>query len=189
MQEIESLSRRTAGRLSQGEYVANRLKVSVEAVENALLGNLSSQEQRLFHLILGQRSIHRQVAEVVMICKEKNPDYFQQFPGLTIFLGGGGKEAEYYRYTIESTHSAFNHQYADVPIYDFTELPFPGNDFDMSGIDHRHFHRFAVAYGLSIPEEEGSELKLPSLFPRITPRRPQPITPEIGRYPEDNSSM
>ncbi len=69
-----------------------------------------------------------------------------------------------------------------------TALPFP-SDFDMSGIDRRHFHRFAVAYGLSIPKDEGPELKRTCLFPRITLRPPQPITPETGRYPDDHSSM
>lgn len=139
------------------------------------------------HLILGQRLIQRQVAKVVMTCKEKAPDYFQQSP-LRVFLGGGGKEAEFYRETIESTHFAFNQRYADVPAYNLEDLPFPDN-FDMNGIDLRHFHRFAIAYGLSIPEYQAPELKLPSQF-KVKPQpQYQPITPEIGRYPDDNSSM
>lgn len=188
LQDIEALSRRTANQPSQGEHIANKLKVTDEAVARALQGNRSVQEQRLLHLILGQGSIHRQVAKVVVTCKKKAPDYFKQSSGLSVFLGGGGKEAEYYRDTIESTHAAFNHQYAGIPAYDLRQLPFPDN-FDMSGIDRRHFHRFAIAYGLSIPKDEGPDFGLPNLFSVKPPRLPQPFTPESGRYPDDHSSM
>jgi hypothetical protein len=108
---------------------------------------------------------------------------------LTIFLGGGGRESKYYQDTIESTYSAYNHQYADVPLYQMKELPFPESDFDMSGIERCYFHRFAVAYGLSIPEAEAPEVHLPSRFPYKPPQPFQPTTPEIGRYPDDHSSM
>lgn len=69
------------------------------------------------------------------------------------------------------------------------ELPFPKDDFDMSGIKPSYFHRFAVAYGLSIPEAETPEIKLPSRLTIQPPQPAQPITPEIGRYPDHNSSM
>jgi len=196
LQDIKALSKSIANQPSKGDYIANKLKVTYianqfkvtkEVVENALLENRSPEKKRLLHLILGQRLIQRQVAKVVMTCKEKAPDYFQQSP-LRVFLGGGGKEAEFYRETIESTHFAFNQRYADVPAYNLEDLPFPDN-FDMNGIDLRHFHRFAIAYGLSIPEYQAPELKLPSQF-KVKPQpQYQPITPEIGRYPDDNSSM
>lgn len=188
LKDIENLSRCTANHPTQGEHIANKLRVTNEAVERALQENRSFQEQKLLHLILGQGAIQGQVAKVVVNCKEKAPEYFKQSSGLRVFLGGGGKEAEYYRDTIESTHSALNHQHAGISAYNLRELPFPDN-FDMSGIDRRHFHRFAIAYGLSIPKDEGPSLSLPSLFP-VKPQQPHiPYAPESGRYPDDHSSM
>ena len=109
------------------------------------------------------------VAEVVVTCKEKNPEYFKSSSSLIVFLGGGGGISEFYRHTIESTHTAFDHKYAGIPVYDLRDVPFPGqggteaDKFDMSGIEHSHFHRFSIAYGLSIPEYEAPEV---TGFPR-----------------------
>ncbi|BAZ08924.1 hypothetical protein NIES4071_07300 [Calothrix sp. NIES-4071] len=122
-----------------------------------------------------------------MTSKAKNREYFEQSSKLRLFLGGGGRVSEFYQDTIESTHCTCNHKYAGVPPYIVEELPFPDN-FDMGGIQKDHFHRFAVAYGLSIPEE-ALEFKLPSRLPYQPPQLVQPVTPQIGRYPDDNSSM
>ena len=71
-----------------------------------------------------------------LLITENRPDFINlhctvpHHAGIIIF-----KHDRDYRHTIESTHSAFNHQYADVPAYDLTDLPSPGNDFEMSGID------------------------------------------------------
>ncbi|MBD2014348.1 hypothetical protein H6F96_10230 [Microcoleus sp. FACHB-53] len=166
-QAIESLSTRLAkiNPIRSGEYIANKLKLSNEATENALKQTQLSQERRLLHLILGQRLIHRQVAKVVMITKEKNPNYYSESSTLPIFIAGGGGIVKFYRDTIESTYLAFGHQYAGVPAYAVKELPPPLGDFSLSGIQPSHFHRFAVAYGLSIPEAEAPEVQLPRLFP------------------------
>jgi hypothetical protein len=176
-----------------GELIVNKFKITDKMIEKNLLNNISPQEEKLLHLILGQRLIHQQVAKVVMASVEKQRQYFQQALkeawSLVIFMGGGGKESQYYYETIQSTYSAFNHQYADVPPYQMKELPFPKDDFDMSGIKPSYFHRFAIAYGLSVPEAEAPEIKLPSCFPIQPSQAVQPIIPEIGRYPDDNSSM
>lgn len=191
LQEIQAISENIANLYStvHGDFIANKFKVTQRAIEKTLQSNVPPQTEKLLHLILGQSSIHSQVAKVIMTSKEKNREYFQRSSSLTIFLGGGGRESQYYQDTIQSTYSACNHQYADVPSYQVEELPFPKGNFDMSGIERLYFHRFAVAYGLSIPEAEAPEVCLPSRFPRQPPQPVQPTTPEIGRYPDDHSSM
>ncbi|AFZ04839.1 hypothetical protein Osc7112_0206 [Oscillatoria nigro-viridis PCC 7112] len=204
LQNIESLSKQV-GLQSPNEpyHVANSVdvgfngKVTTESIERALRNQPSIEKQMILNLILlGQRRIHRQVAEVVVTCKEKNPEYFKSSSSLRVFLGGGGGISEFYRHTIESTHTAFDHKYAGIPVYDLRDVPFPGqggteaDKFDMSGIEHSHFHRFSIAYGLSIPDYEASEVTgFPRQFPIVPPPPHQPITPESGRYPDDHSSM
>lgn len=202
LEQIYSLSASIARSLQKGEYVANKtfiaeghFRVSVEGVKSHLQKAQDIQSQKLLHLILAQHLIHRQVAQTIWACKEKNPDHFKKASSLIVFLGGGGKNSEYYRDTIESTYTAFGHQYAGIPIYELREVPSPSKrgtgveDFNMSGINHSNFHRFAIAYGLSIPDYEAPEVKLPRQFPDVPPRPHQPIIPESGRYPDDHSSM
>ena len=174
MQNIESLSQQI-GPQSPNEhyYVANSVdvgfngKVTTESIERALRNQPSIKNQMILYLILlGQRRIHRQVAEVIVTCKEKSPEYFKSSSSLIVFLGGGGGRSKFYRHTIESTHTAFDHKYAGIPVYDLRDVPFPGqggteaDQFDMSGIEHSHFHRFSIAYGLSIPEYQTRNYRL-----------------------------
>ena len=174
MQNIESLSQQI-GPQSPNEhyYVANSVdvgfngKVTTESIERALRNQPSIKNQMILYLILlGQRRIHRQVAEVIVTCKEKSPEYFKSSSSLIVFLGGGGGISKFYRHTIESTHTAFDHKYAGIPVYDLRDVPFPGqggteaDQFDMSGIEHSHFHRFSIAYGLSIPEYQTRNYRL-----------------------------
>jgi hypothetical protein len=193
--EINNLSTRLSsyGLVAGGEFIVNKFKVTDKVIEKQLLNNISPQDEKLLHLILGQGFIHRQVAKVVMTSIEKNRQYFQNSSkeafNLVIFLGGGGRESDYYYDTIKTTYTAFNHQHAGVPPYQVQELPFPKDDFDMSGIKQSYFHRFAVAYGLSIEEYNAPDIKLPSRSLILPPQAAQPFTPEIGRYPDDNSSM
>lgn len=204
MQNIESLSQQIGPQSPNEHYhVANSVdvgfngKVTTESIERALRNQPSIEQQMILNLILlGQRQIHRQVAEVIVTCKEKSPEYFKSSSSLRVFLGGGGGISKFYRHTIESTHTAFDHKYAGIPVYDLRDVPFPGqggteaDQFDMSGIEHSHFHRFSIAYGLSIPEYEAPEVTgFPGQFPIVPEPPPQPITPESGRYPDDHSSM
>jgi len=204
LQNIESLSKQVGPQSPNEHYhVANSVdvgfngKVTIELIKKALENQPSIEEQMILNLILlGQRRIHRQVAEVVVTCKEKSPEYFKSSSSLRVFLGGGGGISEFYRHTIESTHAAFDHKYAGIPVYDLRDVPFPGqggteaDKFDMSGIEHSHFHRFSIAYGLSIPDYEAPEVTgFPRQFPIVPSPPHQPITPESGRYPDDNSSM
>jgi molecular chaperone DnaK (HSP70) len=186
LQDIQNLSEVLMGATKRGDFICNRFKVTDKIIEKNLLESITPQQEKLLHLILEQASIHKQVGKVIMKSKAKNKDN-----NLVIFLGGGGRESQYYSDTIKSTYFAFNHQYAGVPKYEVQELPFPKDDLDMNGIQHNRFHRFAVAYGLSIPEYQAPEVKLPSRFPYKPPKLLPSIltTPEIGRYPDDNSSM
>ncbi len=189
LQEIQLLSESIANSSNKGDFIANKFNVTERAIKKKLQSNISPQTEKLLHLILGQSSIHRQVAKVIMTSKEKNRDDLPKASSLIIFLGGGGRESQYYQDTILTTYFAYNHQYADVPPYQVKELPFPQDSFDMSGIERHYFHRFAIAYGLSIPKYEAPEVGLPSRFPKEPPQQFKPFTPEIGRYPDDNSSM
>ncbi|MEB3281409.1 MAG: hypothetical protein VKK42_21055 [Lyngbya sp.] len=172
-----------------GERVANKIlvgnsKVFVEDVELQLQKASNPETQKLLHLILAQNLIHREVATVIVGCQKKFPSYFQQSPKLGIFLGGGGRNIEYYRETIESTYIAFGHKQADIPVYQLKELPFPA-DFDLSRLQPNNlFHRFAIAYGLSVPEGEGPEIKgYPRQFPDAPP--PPPRRERLPQLPTD----
>jgi hypothetical protein len=192
LEEINSLSKSLADSWfpEKGEYIVNQFGVTNRLIAKTLQSDISPQKEKLLYLILGQYLIRKLVANVVMTSKTKNREYFQQSLSLRLFIGGGGSESKFYQNTIDSTHCAFGHKYAGVPMYDVQELAFP-DGLDMNGINKYHFHRFAVAYGLSIPEDtdEAPRVQLPSLLPYQSPPIFQPITPEIGRYPEDHSSM
>ena len=197
LQNIQNLSTIlvNSNSIENGEFISNQFKITDKVVEKQLLNNITLQEKKILHLILRQGSIHRQVAKVVMISIGKNrQNSHQSFndSDLVIFLGGGGRESQYYQQTIKSTYVAFNHQDAGVPAYKVQELPFPKDDLDMSGIEKNKFHRFAVAYGLSIPDYQAPEFKLPSKFPYQPPQRMERTVPSsclLGPYPDDNSSM
>ncbi len=54
------------------------------------------------------------------------------------------------------------------------------NNFDMNGINAKHFHRFAIAFGLSIPKELTLSFKLPSQN-SIPPMPPIPDDKPVAR--------
>ncbi|ACK68461.1 hypothetical protein PCC8801_4553 (plasmid) [Rippkaea orientalis PCC 8801] len=61
----------------------------------------------------------------------------------------------------------------------------------MKEISKDSFHRFAIAYGLSIPDYEAPVVTgFPTQFPDAPPPRslPCPVR-DTGHYPDDNSSM
>jgi hypothetical protein len=96
---------------------------------------------------------------------------------LPVLLGGGGRAARFYQETIMSTHGEFGQTRAGIPPYKLMDVPLP-DDFDMGTVDRRYFHRFAIAYGLSVPFGERPELRLPSQVQRPEPlphRQPVPV--------------
>ncbi|ACB53668.1 hypothetical protein cce_4320 [Crocosphaera subtropica ATCC 51142] len=197
LEEIYNLSATIARSAKQGEHIANKVflpgphwRVLVEEVQSCLEIMKDFPSQKLLHLILGQHLIHKQVSDVILTCKDKIPDELRNQPKLRIFLGGGGGQSEFYRDTIEGTHTAFCQERCGIPSYNVQNVPFP-SDFDMKGISKNNFHRFAIAYGLSIPDYQAPEVKgFPKQFADVqSSPLCQPTIPEWGRYPDDHSSM
>lgn len=60
-------------------------------------------------------------------------------------------------------------------------LPMP-KDLETNGINPSEFHRFAVAYGLSIPLGEQPEIRLPSEMERDKPATAKKEDP-MGKQP------
>ena len=135
--------------------------------------------------------VRRLVGKVVMEAKRKDPSNWQQdsfqtadynriFVGslsrsrmrpLVVFIGGGGSKSEWYRHSIESTYTAFQHHNAGIPPYKLLEVP-PPSDLALDADRDGEFIRFAISYGLSIPMGEGPEVGLPSQFQEAElPRR------------------
>ena len=88
---------------------------------------------------------------------------------LDILIGGGGGQTLFYKQAIKSTHQDSQHAQFGIPEYVVRSLPSP-KDLETNGISKHEFHRFAVAYGLSIPEGEQPELRLPKEMERIKPK-------------------
>lgn len=186
VEQVQALIPRTATPLNRKDYVAavsGEVRISQQSIERLLSVetveqpfNTASNKQLLLELMLWQMAIHLQVAKVVKI---------SSVPTI-IFLGGGGGETEFYRHTIEATHSAFKQKDALVPPYVINSIPAPASqDFTMNGIDTKHFHRFGIAYGLSIPYLEMPEFRLPGNdFSGGSPTHPN-----VPRYPEDSSQI
>lgn len=142
------------------------------------------------HLIPKRNALQKQVAETIVNAKKKDGrDWLQEevqpiIRRLTnidpsrakkfcIFIGGGGAPSEWYRSAVLEMHEERQHFNAGIPPYILGEIRKP-KDLEMSGIVEKDFHRFAIAYGLSIPYGERPEqtIQLPSEFaPVARPRR------------------
>ena len=85
---------------------------------------------------------------------------------LTIFVGGGGALSKWYQQTLLSTYAAHRLDCVGIPPFQRAVVPKPIN-LKMGDAGDEAFHRFAVAYGLSVPFGEGPEVKLPSQFDDI----------------------
>src|SRR5439155_168095 len=94
---------------------------------------------------------------------------------MPLFIGGGGSASPFYRSVILSTYQNRNLENAGVGRYSLENLPLP-DDLNMSGLREEHFQRFAVAYGLSIPPDEGPDVEL-------RPPEPDPPRGILGSPP------
>lgn len=100
---------------------------------------------------------------------------------ISIFLGGGGKISDYYKDTIPSTREVFKLGNAGVKEFKMLDVPVP-NDLEMNKIEETHFHRFSVAYGLSIPDYDLPDSELPSNCPiHIPPSPPKKFVPDSAQ--------
>jgi hypothetical protein len=98
-----------------------------------------------------------------------------------LFVGGGGSLSPFYRKVVGSTYDIHRLENANVRRYGLADIPQP-QDLDMAGIPAEHFHRFAIAYGLSVPPEELPDVELPSEQDPATPRPTAPPPPGVVPY-------
>jgi len=148
-ESIATIAKREYLSIMSGEDInfVPSLRISQEAIAR-VKANRTAREQVLLEIMLWQRAIHLLTSIV---------------PAQTIFLGGGGRESEIYRYSIEATYSAFQwYRAGGSPINIQDIIMQESSDFTMNGIPTNYSHRFAIAFGLSIPEYEMPEFQLPS---------------------------
>ena len=158
-------------------HIANKHRAILESVQRARSRiNRQNNLNRYFilTLIAAQCLIHRQVSNVFHTCYNK----LARREPVSVFLGGGGILSEYYTDTIPATYETFKFDRANIPPFQMLNVPVP-NDFDMSEIDESHFHRFSIAYGLSIPYYQVQPFRFPRQFPDLPPPpSSRPWTPE-----------
>lgn len=80
---------------------------------------------------------------------------------LQIFVGGGGASIPFYPSTVKATHGEFNHGSIHVPPYLLKAVPQP-KALEMNKLNGDVFNRFAIAYGLSMPEGEFPSFDFPT---------------------------
>ncbi|MBE9064351.1 hypothetical protein [cf. Phormidesmis sp. LEGE 11477] len=154
------------------EKTADELQLTPESIRHSLSNLSDSPLNDQLQNSSTRNKIQRMVAAVVMAGNEKHQK-IRQFSvkkdigeNLKVFIGGGGGNTEFFPDTIESTHSDFRQGNADIPPYKLRQIPTP-EDLTVNGLDQRDFNRFAIAYGLCIPEGENPEIRLPSQFQTI----------------------
>lgn len=114
-----------------------------------------------------RRNVQSLVASVVFDGKEKHYSARRSSASddigdqLKVFVGGGGGNTSFFQNTIEATHRDFQQGNADIPPYQIRQIP-PPKTLAVNGLNPDDFNRFAVAYGLCIPNWERPEIKLPS---------------------------
>ena len=88
---------------------------------------------------------------------------------LTVFVGGGACKSRFYQTSIKFGYDASTLRNYDIPPFKLKFVPAPP-DLDMGTVPRSEYHRFLIAYGLSVPAGEGPELKLPGQFDTISRR-------------------
>ena len=188
----DEVSRRLA---KEGEFEASRSKI-----KRILLETSSHQTSRAFRSYI--LPVRKLIAGVIVEAKRKDSrDWrsgsFQdlieteslrrflsvdegRLKPLKIFIGGGGVGSPFYHFAIGGTYENFKHGNYGIPPYSLIEVP-PPPDLEMGSIDAHAYHRFLVAYGLSVPFGEGPEFQLPSAFDIIPPpKKAAPV--RVGDY-------
>ena len=80
---------------------------------------------------------------------------------LIIFMGGGGYQSWFYCDATTNTYVVHQHGSAGIPPYALSEAPKP-SDLEMKPLLESEYHRYLIAYGLSVPLGEGPDFSLPS---------------------------
>ncbi len=181
--ESSNLINQLDRKLKQGEFIASADQkllqnfelsyppsryLSQEAIEIEK-NNSSDQERMLLELMLWERAIH-------LIIAKRPPTPNMKEEERKVFLGGGGRDSGFYQYAIKSTYKAFKQyknpeRYSPIEIEKIT-IPESPDYFTMNGVTSQYSHRFAIAFGLSIPEYEMPDFELPS-FPKPHPDKNQ----------------
>lgn len=156
------------------QRLAQELGIAETDAKNTICGNSTRYSDQV-QTSTARKEIQRLVANVVFKGSQRYGEHgfklvqrgFEK--PLEILIGGGGGQTSFYTQAITSTHKDAAHKNAGIPEYAVRSLPFP-KDLETNGIRKHEFHRFAVAYGLSIPEGEQPKLMLPSEMERIKPK-------------------
>jgi hypothetical protein len=152
------------------QQTAAELQRAPDTVRQALLEWQTASHQALNAEMQNsqtRKEVQRLVAAVVMQSKQKhyaNRGIIAQDDlgdKLDVYVGGGGGQNSFLQATVESTYTDFQQDRAGIRPYQIKRIPVPDN-LKMNGLDPEEFHRFAVAYGLCIPDWEGPEIRLPS---------------------------
>ena len=152
------------------QQTAAELQTSPDTVRQALLEWQTASHQPLHSEMQNsetRQEVQKLVAAVVMQSNRKhraNRGIIAQHDlgdKLDVYVGGGGGQNSFLQATVESTYTDFQQDRAGILPYQIKRIPLPDN-LEMNGLDSEEFHRFAVAYGLCIPDWEGPEIRLPS---------------------------
>ena len=98
---------------------------------------------------------------------------------MRIFIGGGGMNSGFYQSALEGAYSALNMRQFGSPPLKLAEVPSPP-DLELRSIAPKDYHRFLIAFGLSVPFSEGPEIRLPSRFEDVEIRKPR--EPDVPDY-------
>lgn len=160
---------RPLGVAALSQRMADELSMTTQEVKEQFLSwPLQYQDavyQRL-HQSICRRQLQKLVGAVVgrgcRRYRQVRPHMWRDEIGekLGIFLGGGGGQIKFYKETISATYDDFNQQCADIRPYDLRSVPLP-KDLMMRKLEAKVFDRFAIAYGLSIPDGEFPQFDFP----------------------------
>jgi hypothetical protein len=89
---------------------------------------------------------------------------------LRVFVGGGGSGAPFYQKSISKGYERNGLKNFGVPPFELVQVPAPP-DLLMGSVDLSEYHRFLIAYGLSVPFGEGPDIGLPSQLPEAPPMK------------------
>ncbi|NET36000.1 MAG: hypothetical protein F6K19_28895 [Cyanothece sp. SIO1E1] len=177
------------------QQAASEIRISPDTLRLELFTQTTNSGSGLYHKIK-RSTVHRHVqqliGEVVMNGheghKRLHPTVFKADMGqkLRVFIAGGGGKTDFYQNTIQNTHQDFQQDRAGIPAYQIKQIPVP-RELLMNGINRCEFHRFAVAYGLSIPHWEGAIIRLPSQLEVDSPPT-QPTIESATKY-EDTRDL
>lgn len=164
------------------ETIEGIFRVSHDFQNDVISEQLLNSKQRK-HL---QQLVGRVVVRGCREHKKFNPAWASDVGNtLQIFTGGGGGQIQFYQQAVLDTYKDFQQAQAGIKPYQLCCIPLP-SDLDMQGLRATWFHRYAIAYGLTIPDGEFPQF----LFPKKEdiPRFPPPLRGGPDRYEDTKDS-